>query len=309
MSATPAAAPPLDVTIAIVNWNRADLLEHCLRSVFASRGELRYEVVVVDNASTDESRSVVESEFPHVRLVCNDRNLGFARAQNQAIATARGRYVLALNNDATIHRDTMSHLLAVMDSSPEAALCGCPDAHQVTLGGFRAGAFHSFPSLSRTVAENVWALVRPPSSWTERWVRMAARDPSWRKKPKIEVAWVIGAILLMRRSALESVGGFDETFFLFGEEVDLCRRLRSAGWTILFAPGASIEHVGGASSALRPDVERLRRDGGARYFRKHHGAAAAAAFALQHWVLRERLLPWRRLAAAAPAAQYGRRAL
>lgn len=286
------ALRPLDVTVTIVNWNRGALLDRCLASVLAAKG-VALEVVVVDNASDDDSRAIVRERFASVRLLCNDRNLGFARAQNQAIAVAGGRYVLALNNDATVHPDTIAHLVRVLDENPDAAVCGCPDARQVTLRGARAGAFRSFPSLPGTIAENVWAVVRPPARRVDALARTLRADAAWRDRRTLEVAWVIGAVLLLRRSALDAVGSFDEGFFLFGEEVDLCRRLRTAGWKVLFAPGTQIEHVGGAGSALRGDVERLRRDAGARYFRKHHGALAGRVFTLQHWLLRERLLPWR----------------
>jgi GT2 family glycosyltransferase len=110
----------------------------------------------------------------------------------------------------------------------------------------------------------------------------------------LEVAWVVGALLLVRRDVMEQVGGFDEQFFLFEEDSDLCRRIWAAGWTIMFTGETSFLHKGGASSALRRDLERIRGDSGAKYFRKYHGRGAAALFRLQHFVLRTCLLVWRR---------------
>src|SRR5262245_26953168 len=287
----------MDVSVTIVNWNRAVLLAECLRSVFATPRTIAYEVIVVDNGSTDDSVAMVRERFPDVRLIENGGNPGFGRAQNQAIAVARGRYVLMLNNDATVEPDTMPALVRLMDDRPGAGACSCPDRGQTALGTATSGAFRTFPSLGRTVVENVWAVMRPPRTWNIR--PLAAHVHRWigedlPARGVVEVAWLVGALLVVRLDVMAQISGFDERFFLFDEDVDLCRRIRAAGWTILFTTATSFSHRGGASSALRADLGKVRGESRAHYFRKHAGRWTTALFRVQHFILRRCLLSWRR---------------
>jgi GT2 family glycosyltransferase len=287
----------MDVSVTIVNWNRAALLVDCLRSVFATPRTVAYEVIVVDNGSTDESVAMVRERFPDVRIIANGENSGFGRAQNQAIAVARGRYVLMLNNDATIEPETMPALVRLMDDRPGAGACSCPDRAQDALGTATSGAFRAFPSLGRTVVENVWAVVRPPRTWDIRWLTAPVHRWIGDALPAsgvVEVAWLVGALLVVRRDLVTQIGGFDEGFFLFDEDADLCRRIRASGWSILFTTATAFSHRGGASSALRDDLEKVRGESRAHYFRKHAGRWTTAAFRVQHFVLRRCLLSWRR---------------
>jgi len=287
----------MDVSVTIVNWNRAALLAECLRSVFATPRTLAYEVIVVDNASTDDSVAMVRERFPDVRLIANAGNPGFGRAQNQAIAVARGRYVLMLNNDATLEPGTMPALVRLMDDHPRAGASSCPDRAQVALGTATSGAFRAFPSLGRTVVENVWAVVRPPRTWDIRWLTAPVHRWIGDELPAsgvVDVAWLVGALLVVRRDVMTQIGGFDEGFFLFDEDADLCRRIRASGWSILFTTATAFSHRGGASSALRDDLEKVRGESRAHYFRKHAGRWTTAAFRVQHFVLRRCLLSWRR---------------
>jgi GT2 family glycosyltransferase len=287
----------MDVSVTIVNWNRAALLAQCLRSVLATPRTIDYEVIVVDNGSRDDSASIVRERFPEVRLIANSGNPGYGRAQNQALAGAQGRYVLMLNNDATVEPDTLPTLVRLMDAHPAVGACGCPDRDQVALGTASSGAFRRFPSLRRTVMENVWALMRPPRTWDLRWLAAPVHRWMGEELPRmavLEVAWIVGALLLVRREVTSQIGGFDERFFLFDEDIDLCRRIRAAGWAIAFTTTASFSHLGGASSALRDDLERVRGESRALYFRKHEGRSITALFRIQHFVLRTCLLTWRR---------------
>jgi GT2 family glycosyltransferase len=287
----------MDVSVTIVSWNRAALLAQCLRSVFATPRTVDYEVIVVDNGSRDDSVSMVREHFPEVRLIANAENSGYGRAQNQAIAVAQGRYVLMLNNDATVRPDTLPTLVRLMDEHPAVGACSCPDRDQTALGTATSGAFRAFPSLRRTMMENAWAVVRPPRTWDLRWLAAPVHRWMGEELPAagmLEVAWIVGALLVVRRDVLSKIGGFDERFFLFDEDVDLCRRIRAAGWSIGFTTSTSFSHLGGASSALRDDLERLRGESRARYFRKYEGRWITALFRVQHFVLQSFLLTWRR---------------
>lgn len=183
-----------------------------------------------------------------------------------------------------------------MDCHPQVGICGCPDSRQTVLGTPQVGAFRRFPSLSRVILRNLWLLFRPPQQWNLRWLTTPVDLWMGKKLPKeeaVEVAWLVGALLLVRKEVLEQVQGFDEQFFLFAEDTDLCRRIRDAGWTVAFTPATSFLHQGGASRVLRSDIPRLRHDSNIRYFRKHHGRVAAVLFRAQHFVLRTCLLSWR----------------
>jgi GT2 family glycosyltransferase len=287
----------MDVSVTIVNWNQASLLEKCLRSIFATSRTVQYEVIVVDNASDDDSIAMVRACYPQAKLICNARNVGFGRAQNQALAVARGRYVLLLNNDATVRPDTIPTLVQFMDRHPRVGSCSCPDYRQAALGTAYSGAFRRFPSLARTLAENLWAVFHPPRSWDLRWFTLPVHrwlGETLTEVETLEVAWVVGALMLVRKETLDQVGGFDERFFLFDEDIDLCRRIWAAGWTVAFTTATSFTHQGGASSALREDIERIRGESRAWYFRKYSGRLTTLLFHVQHYVLRTCLLSWRR---------------
>lgn len=286
-----------ELTISIANWNRADLLRRCLDSVRHSRSAPDFETVVVDNASEDQSVAMLRSEFPSVRVIENAENRGFGAAHNQALAIADSEYFLILNSDAVLAPDTLERLVLFMREHPEATLATCPDRRQTRMTTYHAGGVARYPSLLRTVLENIWCIVRPPllpdpGMWKLPWRPRHALDLD----QVIEVAWVVGALMLARTNALRDVSGFDEGFFLFAEELDLCRRLRERGGRVFFTTCTTFEHLGGGSSDLRSDIESLRGESGARYFRKHHGAVAARAFRVQHLILRRGLLDMRRRA-------------
>jgi N-acetylglucosaminyl-diphospho-decaprenol L-rhamnosyltransferase len=287
----------MDVSVTIVNWNRAALLEECLRSVYATPETVTYEVTVVDHGSSDESVPMLRARFPQAHGIVNASNVGFGRAHNQAMAAARGRYVFMLNNDATVGPATIPALVRLMDDHPRVGACGCPEERQTSLGTAESGAFTRFPSLGRTVMENLWAVVRPPRRWDIGWLARSVHRWMGEELADVdllEVAWVVGALLILRRDVASAIGGFDERFFLFDEDADLCRRIRAAGWVVAFTTRTSFSHRGGASSALRTDIEQVRGRSRALYFRKHAGRWAEAVARIQHFVLRSCLLSWRR---------------
>lgn len=280
-------AGPVDVSVVVVNWNRAELLERCLRSVWSTRPTITYEVIVVDNASSDRSVQMVKERFPQVRLIVNEQNRGFGPGHNQGLAAAAGRYLLALNNDAAVEPETIVTLVGLMDRYPKAGISSCPGHPQhPSSTELTARAFREFPSVSGALWLNLWELCRPLLGRERRPEAPILGDA-------IEVAWVTGALLLVRREMIERLGYFDERFFLFFEDADLCRRARAAGWTILFTTATRYVHQQGASRELRNDSQKLFGESGTRYFQKHHGPLAAAAFRVQHDLLRRGLLPWR----------------
>jgi len=218
--------------VVIVSYNTAPLLRRCLESVVA---DTRGPVLVVDNQSGDGSAELVRREFPEVRLRAEENNRGYGAAANLAVDELETRYVLLLNADTQLTRGSVQALSAYLDGNPRAAMAG---PRLVGVDGAYQPSAHRFPTpLSLLFQE----------SGAQRLLGLARRD-EWRARP---VDWILGAALAIRRDAFMVVGGFDERYFLYQEEVDLCHRLLSAGWEVHYAPVATVVHVGGASTSQR----------------------------------------------------------
>jgi GT2 family glycosyltransferase len=234
------------MAVAIVNYNTRDHLRACLATVTAAAPST---IVVIDNASSDGSSEMVRTEFPNVVLRANTTNLGYGSAANQAVAMCREPYVLLLNADTRLLPGALHALSTYLDKHPRAALAG---PRLVNADGSLQPSCYPFPTpLVLLFQESgLERLLRHVPLVGRRYLR------TWSHSQPRSVPWVLGAALALRRVAFEAVGGFDPTFFLYNEEVDLCRRLQVLGWQIDFAPVASVAHVGGASTSLhRADMK------------------------------------------------------
>lgn len=257
-----------DISIIIINWNTRDLLAECLESLYQTISGTSFDIWVVDNASTDDSVPMVQAKFPEVQFILNRDNVGFARANNQAMAASQGRTMLLFNSDAVATPGAVASLLETIKAHPQAGIVGGrllnPD------GSFQAS--HSpFPNLWQEflILSGLGRLLYG------RWY--PSRGPQEAKGPQ-PVDYVEGACLLVRREAFEQVGGLDEGYFMYAEEVDWCYSMRQAGWQVWYQPAARIIHYGGGSSRNRrtqreADLYRSR----VRFFRKHYGNVAAMA--------------------------------
>jgi N-acetylglucosaminyl-diphospho-decaprenol L-rhamnosyltransferase len=255
------------VAVVIVSFNTREELPRCLRSLDAQAPKPG-RVVVVDNASTDGSPEAVRRDFPTVLLLENDENLGFARAANRGLREARDPFVLFLNPDAELAPGALETLAGLLDTRPEVGIVG-----PRTVG------------TDGTIQISSGPLLTPRAEWAQRRLvgGVRARRPgALARAERIhgqehEPGWVSGACLLARREALLAVGGFDEAFFLYEEDVDLCLRVRRAGWRILFTPRAEVLHHLGRSVAKagpRPALEYHRSH--LLYYRKHNGLLGLA---------------------------------
>jgi len=262
----------VDLSVIIVNWNVRELLRACLASVRSDVQTLQrcnVETLVVDNASNDGSLEMLQAEFPQVRVIANERNLGFTRGNNQGLAASRGRYVLFLNPDTEVVGDALATMVRYMDIHSAVGALGpqlrYPD-------GTVQPSRRRFPTLTTAFLEStLLAQWWPGNPWARRY-RLADRSDDLEQ----EVDWLVGACLLARREALEQVGGFDEGFFMYSEEMDLCRRMRSAGWCIVYLPTAQvIHHEGKSSQQVVPERHLHFQTSKVRYFRKHHGRLKA----------------------------------
>lgn len=229
------------VSIIIVNWNTRDILRDCLASVFAQTAGIGYEVIVIDNASSDGSAEMVKREFPQVILIENDQNRGFAAANNQGIKIAKGRYMLLLNSDTLVLDGAIQKTLEFADQHPQAAVVGCkvlnPDR---TL----QPTCFLFPSLLNLSLSSTYLYKLFPKS------RFLGRERMtwWDRNDVRPVDVVTGCFMLVRREAIDKVGMMDEVYFMYAEETDWCWRFQKAGWQNLFYPEAQIIHLGGQSS-------------------------------------------------------------
>ncbi len=259
-----------DLSIVIVEWNTIDLLRDCLRSVYDNAAGLDLEVIVVDNASTDGSPAMVESEFPQVIQLKNTDNRGFAAANNQGFEHCSGRHVLLLNSDTYVLSDVLLQSVQYLDTHPKVGAMGCrvlnPDkTMQCTCS--------MWPRLLDLVfmSSGLWKLKKP-----QLFGRYQMTD--WQRDTERDVEVISGCYLMVRREVLQSVGPLDEDFFFFGEETDWCRRMRDAGWQLKFAPTGEIVHYGSASARkLNHRRDLMLTDATIRLHRKHGGAGSAAA--------------------------------
>lgn len=275
-----------DVCAIIVSHNGKGWLDGALSSLFASAGDLDLDVVVVDNGS-DGSAAYVDERFPEARTVtCANR--GFGAANNRALETADARYVLFLNPDTEFLRGGLKELVAALDQRPHVGLAG---VRQVTGNDELAPSIRRFPSTANMLAE-AFAVERVPllrRFLGERVVEPAAYD---RETP---CDWTSGSFMLARGEALRQAGGFDERFFLFSEETDLCRRLKEAGWEIIHMPQVTIRHFESERSAT-PRMEAQSAYGRLQFARKHFAGVGPYRWAM---VLRYALRARREAARAA----------
>ena len=256
-----------DVSVVIVNYNTREHLDECLRTVLAERPA---EVVVVDNASPDGSAAMVRERYPTVRVLANDRNLGYGAAANVALRSTAAPFVLLLNADTRVGRGAIEKLAKHGRRHARAAVIA---PAILDAAGQRHASYFPFPG---TLA---WLLENAPLSWVVRRVpALVRRSVSLRQPDRpCRVPWVLGCAMLLRRDALAEVGGFDERYFLYFEEVDLCQRLAERGWEVHFAPGARVRHDGGASTSQQRTAALIRHyDSTLIYYRRYyHGARLA----------------------------------
>lgn len=279
----------MDISIVIISYNTRDLLRECLQVAEREAAPLHYEILVVDNASRDGSADMVEREFPRVRLFKSEENLGFAAANNIAFRAALGKYVVLLNSDAFPKPGALLTCWRHMEAD-----------NQIGIGGGRLlgrdNAWQPSARMFPTVLRDLLIL----SGLADRFPKsrfFGQPDRTWSDLDKAaEVDWVPGAFFFVRRDLLQSLKYFDEGFYFYYEEVDLCRRCRNAGYSVWYFPDVVILHLGGESASALTHLEfsktgrqltLWRMRSALLYYRKHHGASAWLAGStevLWHWL-------------------------
>ena len=259
-----------DVSVIIISWNTKQHLLNCISSL-ANQSGIK-EVIVVDNGSTDGSPEAVEKQFPQVKLIRNKENLGFAKANNIGMRASTGRYLCLINSDVIVQDGCIEKLIEFMDKNSSVGLAGPrvlnPD------GSLQVSCRH-FPSVRNNLCQALGLNYLFPKSafFSEPLMKYWAHDAI----RKVDV--LSGCFWIVRRKALDIVGLLDEDFFIYGEDIDWCRRFHNAGWGVVFYPGAEAIHIGRASSSNAPVrfyLELQKAD--LRYWRKHHGRLGQLAY-------------------------------
>lgn len=256
-----------DLSVIVVSWNVRDMLKRCLTSIFLTALPLDIEVIVIDNASSDGSAEMVASHFPAVKLIVNEANSGFSKANNQGIRVCRGRMIALLNPDTEVMPGALQEMADYLHTHADAGIVGpafLDSANRVIANGVR------FPTVRMEIARTLGLT---------RWVNLE-HDFGGYESAEYGASWpvdsVSGACLVIKREVIEMVAGLDERLFMFYEEVDLCYRAVRAGWRIAFIPHAKVYHfwMGSVRQApIRSTVRFCRSQ--FRYFRKHYGWPSA----------------------------------
>ena len=247
----------MDLSIIIVSWNTSALLLQCLDSIYQTGSGTAFEVIVVDNGSTDDSVSLVEKHYPAVTLIQNPQNLGFARANNQGLQIGTGRYFLLLNSDTIVPPGALEALIGTADAEPTVGVVG---PKLLNMDGTLQRSWASFPSFwSEVVGKN-----------------FPFRTPVLNRPNTFDVDWIMGACMLVRRETLNDVGKMDEDYFFYSEETDWCFRIKKKNWKIWYITHVEIFHLGGGSTQRGSVIQLVRLyQGKLLYFKKNHGRFAS----------------------------------
>ena len=265
----------MDLSVVIVSWNSSSELTDCIGSLAAQNDEsFLCEIILVDNASSDDSVAIVRKCFPAVRIIANNENKGFAGASNQGILASTGRFVMLLNPDSIVENGVLRDVTAFMDATPDAGACGCKllesdNRLQYSARRFPhpSDVFMSLPGVSR---------VMPNNHYNRKYLMM-----DWDHDHIRTVEWISGACLVMRREAIALIGLLDERFFMYCEDMDWCFRLSKTSWRIYYLPYLTVVHHRGASSSqIAPKMIFTHHVSMWKYAQKHlRGAWPVPIFA------------------------------
>ena len=255
------------ITIIIVNYNTQHLLSRCLEAVADNLKQINGKVIIVDNCSKDDSVNYIRQHFNDVQLITNDKNIGFGRANNQAIAEIEGDYILLLNTDAFLSSNTISDTLRTMEANPKVGILGVKLTGE---DGELQPSCRYFPTLTnvffiKTGLDKLFPQVQ------------LVDNKNWDATHTQECDWVPGCYYLIRKSVIDQIGLFDPRYFMYYEEVDHCLRAKKAGWKVLYYADTAVIHLGGESAKSEggltsgKQLNTLQTESELLFFRKNHG--------------------------------------
>jgi hypothetical protein len=263
----------MDLSIVIVSWNVRDLLAACLQSIINHSDDLDLEVIVVDSASSDGSAALVRDQFPWVKLIAATENIGFTRGNNRALSVIQGRHVLLLNPDTVVHSGALKGLMEYLDTHPQVGIVG---PQVLNADGSTQSTRRRFPTRITALFESTWLQGLAPREVLDQFYMADQPDDG-----TFEVDWVQGCALMARRAVYDQIGGLDEGYVMFSEELDWCKRANAAEWRAAYVGSAKITHYGGKSTEqVQANKHIYFQRSKIRYFRKFHGPK----FALALWL-------------------------
>ena len=270
----------MDLAVVIVNYKSRDQVLECLASLAAGAGDLAVETVVVDNDSHDGTPEALARLWPRVRVLVNGANLGYARAVNQGLAVTTAPFVMAMNPDCDVRPGALAAMLGHLRAHPRTAVVG---PKVLNSDGTLEYSARSFPDHLTFLFNRYSLLTRifPRNRFSRRYLLT-----DWDHASAREVDWVSGACMMVRREAIAQVGGMDERFFMFNEDVDWCRRMKLAGWAVAYVPDAVVvHHIGASRSRVAARVIYARHLGMIHYFHKHHPTHPVLSFFADAFIL------------------------
>lgn len=254
------------LSVILVNWNTCNLTIQCIKSIFKDSYDIDIEVIVSDNASVDGSADLISKLFPHVNIIRNSENLGFAKGNNVALQQSKGKYICLVNTDVEIIPGCFAELIKTIESNPKIGIAGPQAMH---------------------ADKTVQVTARKETSYLNTLARIFWLDTlfpflNWHSQKKIEEVEVLsGCFWLIRKDALNEVGLLDENFFFYGEDRDYCKRVRNAGWKLVYNPAAKIFHYEGGSSKVKPFHYYLQLEKAyLQYWEKYHSGLSVSLYYL-----------------------------
>ncbi len=262
-----------DLSIIIVSWNVADLLAACIDSIVSTLSsskaqDLAVEIIVVDSASSDHTISLLHERYPQVTLLAQKQNLGFSRCNNIGMEVAQGRHILLLNPDTEVQANALSDMIAYLDGNTDIGIIG---PHTLNSDGTTQSTRRRFPTVQLAFFESTWLQPYAPKSLLDHYYVTDEPDNA-----VLDVDWVQGSALMLRREVYTQIGGLDEGYIMYSEEMDWCKRAKNAGWRVVYLGTATIIHHGGKSSEqVIANRHVYFQESKLRYFHKYHGVAVA----------------------------------
>ena len=256
----------MDLSCIIVNYYSSSSLKNCLESVYQTIKKISFEVIIVDNSQNDKGMTSLKESYPQIRVIQNDTNVGFARANNQAALSAQGKTLLFLNPDTILADQAIEEMIAHLESNPDIGALG---PKVLNTDGSLQYSCRRFPTLMTGFFNRYSLLSRwfPGNRFT---VQYLMKD--FNHDENKEVDWLSGCCLMVPLAVFEKAGGFDEHYFLFNEDVDLCRTIGQNGYKVMYFPGAKIKHHISTSNSKVPARIIIKRHRGMKhYYEKHHG--------------------------------------
>lgn len=267
----------MDLSVVIVSWKVKDLLKKNLEALFRTKDDITFEVFVVDNDSRDGTVEMIKKDFPEVKLIANEDNLGFAKANNSAMDRAQGRYILLLNPDMQVFPDTLRKMVDWMDGHPEVGVAGCKlvDQEDQIIPHIRR-----FPKFWDQAA----IALKIPHIFPRVLNNYIVKDLDYNKEKEVDS--IRGSFFMIRRKLIEQIGGMDERYFIWFEEVDYCKEAKQAGWKVMYTPVATcLDHVGKSFVQVpKGKAQKYFRDSMLKYFYKWHPK-------WQYWTLKILWIP------------------